>query len=58
MRGHLELYHAFLHDSDWAPIADNEENTGGEGHEWEFISEGREEAAAQVSNLISLIIQI
>lgn len=48
VRGHLELYHAFLHDSDWAAVTDNDENTSAEDREWEFLSEAREEAAAQV----------
>lgn len=48
VRGHLELYHAFLHDSDWASAVNNDESTGTEDREWEFISEAREEAAALV----------
>ncbi|XP_063919084.1 E3 ubiquitin-protein ligase Nedd-4 isoform X4 [Zophobas morio] len=45
VRGHLELYHAFLYDSDVPPLADPEESIG-DDRDWEFISEGREESPA------------
>ncbi|XP_068895847.1 E3 ubiquitin-protein ligase Nedd-4 isoform X1 [Tenebrio molitor] len=46
VRGHLEIYHAFLYDSDVPPIADPEESIT-DDRDWEFISESREESPAQ-----------
>ncbi|KAJ8928932.1 hypothetical protein NQ314_018431 [Rhamnusium bicolor] len=46
VRGHLELYHAFLHDANLPPIAAPEEPPVDE-REWEIISESREETPAQ-----------
>lgn len=45
VRGHLEIYHAYLYDGEDAPVAAPEEpiNT----NEWEIVGEGREESAAQ-----------
>jgi E3 ubiquitin-protein ligase NEDD4 len=50
VRGHLEIYHAFLYDSDVPPIADPEESIT-DDRDWEFISESREESPAQVIQL-------
>lgn len=47
VRGHLELYHAFLHDTTLPPIAAPEEPAVDE-REWEIVSESREESPAQV----------
>lgn len=49
MRGHLEIYHAYLYDGTSAPIAAIEEplNT----NDWEIVGDGREETASQVSLL-------
>ncbi|KAF7279807.1 E3 ubiquitin-protein ligase Nedd4 isoform X7 [Rhynchophorus ferrugineus] len=44
VRGHLEIYHAYLYDGGEAPIAPEEPiNT----NEWEIVGEAREETAAQ-----------
>lgn len=45
VRGHLEIYHAYLYDGGAAPIAAPEEpiNTS----EWEIVGEAREETASQ-----------
>ncbi|XP_072379410.1 E3 ubiquitin-protein ligase Nedd-4 isoform X3 [Diabrotica undecimpunctata] len=45
VRGHLELYHAFLFDSNLPPIAAPEEPS--DERDWEIVHEGREEEAAQ-----------
>ncbi|XP_074037412.1 E3 ubiquitin-protein ligase Nedd4 isoform X4 [Leptinotarsa decemlineata] len=46
VRGHLEVYHAFLYDSNLPPIAAPEDAPVDE-REWEVVSEAREENAAQ-----------
>ncbi|XP_018573416.1 E3 ubiquitin-protein ligase Nedd-4 isoform X4 [Anoplophora glabripennis] len=46
VRGHLELYHAFLHDTSLPPIAAPEEPVM-DDREWEIVSESREESPAQ-----------
>ncbi|KAG5896742.1 hypothetical protein JTB14_031723 [Gonioctena quinquepunctata] len=46
VRGHLELYHAFLYDTNLPPIAAPEDAPVDE-QEWEIVSEAREESAAQ-----------
>ncbi|KAJ8925495.1 hypothetical protein NQ315_009333 [Exocentrus adspersus] len=46
VRGHLELYHAFLHDTSLPPIAAPEEPPV-DDREWEIISESREETPAE-----------
>ncbi|KAJ8941922.1 hypothetical protein NQ318_013255 [Aromia moschata] len=46
VRGHLELYHAFLHDTTVPPLAATEEPPV-DCREWEIINESREEAPAQ-----------
>ncbi|XP_057664451.1 E3 ubiquitin-protein ligase Nedd-4 isoform X7 [Diorhabda carinulata] len=45
VRGHLELYHAFLYDSNLPPIAAPEEPA--DERDWEIVHEGREEEASQ-----------
>ncbi|CAG9862580.1 unnamed protein product [Phyllotreta striolata] len=45
VKGHLELYHAFLFDTILPPIAAPEEPT--DERDWEIIGTGREEVAAQ-----------
>lgn len=47
VRGHLELYHAFLHDT-ILPIAAPEEVPVDE-RDWEIVGEAREESPADVS---------
>ncbi|MFK9312062.1 hypothetical protein ACJEKH_26135, partial [Escherichia coli] len=44
VRGHLELYHAFLYDSNLPPIATPDESH--DDRDWEIVGEGREEVAA------------
>ncbi|XP_060536346.1 E3 ubiquitin-protein ligase NEDD4 isoform X4 [Cylas formicarius] len=46
VRGHLELYHAYLYDPGAAPIAAPEEAPLNP-NEWEIVGEGREETSAQ-----------
>lgn len=48
VRGHLEIYHAFLHDSELPPITVDSNDRIGDDRDWEFMSDGREEAPAQV----------
>lgn len=51
VRGYLEIYHAYLFDGgSSAPIAAVEEPLNAD--EWEFVGEGREENASQVSPLL------
>ncbi|CAH1107654.1 unnamed protein product [Psylliodes chrysocephalus] len=45
VRGHLELYHAFLFDTTLPPIAAPEEPH--DERDWEIVGAGREEVAAQ-----------
>lgn len=56
MRGHLELYHAFLHDTILPPIAAPEEIPV-DDRDWEIVSEPREESPADVSKHKTLIFQ-
>lgn len=49
VRGHLEIYHAYLYDGTAAPIAAIEEPLN--VNEWEIVGDGREETASQVSVL-------
>lgn len=46
VRGHLEIYHAFLHDVT-VPSSDIPEEQGNE--DWEIINSSRVESPAQVS---------
>ncbi|XP_008195852.1 E3 ubiquitin-protein ligase Nedd-4 isoform X3 [Tribolium castaneum] len=46
VRGHLEIYHAFLHDSEVPPAPPDSDRIGNE-RDWEIMSDGREEGPAQ-----------
>ncbi|XP_044264099.1 E3 ubiquitin-protein ligase Nedd-4 isoform X4 [Tribolium madens] len=46
VRGHLEIYHAFLHDSEVPPAPPDDDRIG-DDRDWELMSDGREEGPAQ-----------
>lgn len=48
VRGHLEIYHAFLHDVT-VPSSEIPEDQGIEDRDWEIINSSRVESPAQVS---------
>ncbi|KAL3288300.1 hypothetical protein HHI36_002748 [Cryptolaemus montrouzieri] len=48
VKGYLEIYHAFLYDSEVAPTAIEEDSIDSTDREWEIVHDGREESAAPV----------
>ncbi|KAK9872347.1 hypothetical protein WA026_017806 [Henosepilachna vigintioctopunctata] len=48
VKGHLEIYHAFLHDSQVAPSIPEEDSMDSTEREWEIVHDGREESVAPI----------